>query len=661
MFFPFKKLLWLFPWLGNIIYKKELRTIRNSRYFDEKYYYFLRPDVFNSQKDAALHYLLYGWEEKTNPSEYFNTAEYLNAYPDVNFNPLLHYEWFGKNENKNIGIKPFLIEISNKQNETITNLENKLITIQNAISSLEDKFIFDKQQYTAIQEEQENKLTTIQNTVSFVQENLNFARRQTAEIQLVVQEEQKLRQNNTNQFEELKKQVNNIENSLQPKLAEQQNNFETKLTDLKFRFENHISNILQETEKNKKSFENTIKVIEEIKSYFSQNIDSLHAKLTEQQNDFESKLMKTKMEHELNFLNYQKQEHEKIVAREENTLKLQRDLFEVEKQISIQNEQIVYTDSLKNELEKLQKNIFLQTDLKIKEKINTIPEIRIRNTKHINKEVIASKIENFNSKGITDKKRNRKLIITLTSYPERMYDIQYCLFSLLTQSCKPDMVILWLSEEEFPNKEKDIPSKVLKLQENGLTIKWCKDNLKSYNKLIYALKEFPEDIFIIADDDIFYPQDWTAKLYDAYIQNPNFIHCHRAHKIKLENNTIVPYSNWEKCIVNDYPSYKNFFTGVGGVLCSSKHFHADIIDDKKFKFLAPDGDDIWFWAMAVLNNTKINIVENAINNITYINPERELNLNGEKTLWSTNKLGNNDKQLHSIIVSYPNVLEKLLI
>ncbi|MEE1291713.1 MAG: hypothetical protein UHW86_11870, partial [Spirochaetota bacterium] len=223
------------------------------------------------------------------------------------------------------------MEISNKQNEAITNLENKLITIQNLISSLEEKFIFNKQQYTVIQEEQENKLTTIQNTVSFVQENLDFARRQTAEIQLVVQEEQKLRQNNTNQFEELKKQVNNIENSLQHKLAEQQNDFETKLTDLKFRFENHISNILQETEKNKKSFENTIKVIEEIKSYFSQNIDSLHANLTEQQNNFESKLAKAQLEQEKSFLNYQKQEHEKTIAKEENTLKLQRDLFDIER------------------------------------------------------------------------------------------------------------------------------------------------------------------------------------------------------------------------------------------------------------------------------------------------------------------------------------------
>ena len=87
-----KKILWLFPWLGNMIYKKELRVLRNSRYFDKKYYYFLRPDVFNSKRDSALHYLLYGWKEGVNPSEYFNTAEYLNAYPDVNFNPLLHYE-----------------------------------------------------------------------------------------------------------------------------------------------------------------------------------------------------------------------------------------------------------------------------------------------------------------------------------------------------------------------------------------------------------------------------------------------------------------------------------------------------------------------------------------------------------------------------------------
>ena len=311
MIFLLKKLLHLFPWLGNIIYKKELRTIRNSRYFDEKYYYFLRPDVFTSKKDATLHYLLYGWKEKANPSEYFNTAEYLNAYPDVNFNPLLHYEWFGKNENRNFGIKPFLMEISNKQNEAITNLENKLITIQNLISSLEEKFIFNKQQYTSIQEEQENKLTTIQNTVSFVQENLNFARRQTAEIQLVVQDEQKLRQNKSNEINDLKKHIDSTTDSLQTKLTEQEKYFENKL-----------SCFLQELETSKEAGKKQFETIEKLKY------------------DFESKLIKAKTEQELNFLNYQKQEHEK-------TLKVQRDLFEIEKQIFKLNENNFYTDILK--------------------------------------------------------------------------------------------------------------------------------------------------------------------------------------------------------------------------------------------------------------------------------------------------------------------------
>ena len=225
-----KKILWLFPWFGELIYKKELRVLRNSRYFDEKYYYFLRPDVFNSKRDSALHYLLYGWKEGVNPSEYFNTAEYLNAYPDVNFNPLLHYEWFGKNENRNAVIKPFPTE-----------------------------------------------------RISFLQDETRNARRQTAEIQLAVQEEI-LKHNNTKQIEELKKQLLDITNSLQSKLQEQQNAFESKLQ--------------------------------------------------EQQNSFESKLEKLQLEQERTFLNYQKSEHEKTVAREENTLKLQRDLFEMERKNS---------------------------------------------------------------------------------------------------------------------------------------------------------------------------------------------------------------------------------------------------------------------------------------------------------------------------------------
>lgn len=611
-----KKILWLFPWFGNVVYRKELRILHNSRYFDEKYYYFLRPDVFNAKRDAALHYLFYGWKEGVNPSEYFNTVEYLRAYPDINFNPLLHYELFGKNERRTIGIKPILsIHFINKTTNDIVNtqlnasskkiaddiargfndINSKLKVTNNKIDVIDTRLTKNLSKVESLQNVEKLQMQSLQGRLDALQTEVNNHRRQTTEIQLVVQEERALRQKYATTIDELKKQIDNITNLLNSK-----------------------------------------------------------------QNNFDSKLAKNSLEQEKKFVNLQKQELEKTVTREENILKIQKKLFDVEKQFSEQSKQLIGNNNneneiLKNLIERNKKDILQQ----VEHKINAIPEVRCRNVNHINKEVLASKIENFEKLGINNEnERDKKIIVNLTSFPERMYDIHYCLYSLLNQSCKPDMVILWLAEEEFPEKEKNIPARVLKLQENGLTIKWCKNNY-SYKKLIQALKDFPDEILVTADDDLFYPENWLAQLYDSYLKNPDFIHCHRAHRVKLENNKITPYSVWEKCINDVFPSYLNFFTSGGGTLSTSKHFYRDITEEKIFQSLSPNSDDIWFWAMAVLNNTKINVVKNPVNNITYINPEREFNFNGGKTLYSTNKTGNNDKQLSAVLEYYPEILEKL--
>ena len=57
--------------------------------------------------------------------------------------------------------------------------------------------------------------------------------------------------------------------------------------------------------------------------------------------------------------------------------------------------------------------------------------------------------------------RNEKLIVSLTTYPQRIVDIDVVIFSLINQSIKPDKIILWLTYEEFPNLERDIPNHVL--------------------------------------------------------------------------------------------------------------------------------------------------------------------------------------------------------
>ena len=268
-------------------------------------------------------------------------------------------------------------------------------------------------------------------------------------------------------------------------------------------------------------------------------------------------------------------------------------------------------------------------------------------------------IKHFKDFAITVDKRTPRFIVSLTSYPERINnDVHYCLYSLLNQSLKPDEIILWLAIEEFPNKEFDIPEQILKFKENGLTIKFT-HNIKSYKKLIPALKEYPDDVIITADDDIYYDKHWFEKLYNEYLNNNKCILCHRAHKIKIDSNKkIEPYKYWNKMINDNTSSYLNFFTGGGGVLYTKSLLYKDILDENLFTKLAPNADDIWFWAMAVLNKTKIKIVNDPFNKMIPVNYEREHGQDGYTTLYASN-IVQNDIQLNNLLNYYPEILQIL--
>ena len=136
---------------------------------------------------------------------------------------------------------------------------------------------------------------------------------------------------------------------------------------------------------------------------------------------------------------------------------------------------------------------------------------------------LQKRISEFNQTGVTTEKRKPQLIISVTSFSQRIRDVHFTLYSLLTQTLKPDAVVLWLGEEEFPDKENNLPQSVLALKRNGLTIKWCKDT-GSYKKLIPSLKEYPDDIIVTADDDIYYRPNWLELLYNAYLKEPQYIH-----------------------------------------------------------------------------------------------------------------------------------------
>ena len=278
---------------------------------------------------------------------------------------------------------------------------------------------------------------------------------------------------------------------------------------------------------------------------------------------------------------------------------------------------------------------------------------------YIDTKKIDKKIAHFNKIGTNQAPRNPRIIVSMTSFPQRMVDVHYAIFSLLNQTLKPDEIILWLGRDEFPNRESDLPKTLLNLCQYGLCIKWCRD-VKSYTKLVPALQEYPNDIIITVDDDIYYPNYLVEKLYSSYKNHPNMIHCMRAHRISFDDkNNIKPYNDWPQEIQNVLPGFSNFPTGVGGVLYPPHCLDSDVINEKLFMKLAPHADDIWFWAMAVKNKTMINVVSSDYK-LTYINPKRQLGMTNETTLSTLNVLNKkNDSQIRAVTKHLKLPMDKL--
>ncbi|MDR0407577.1 MAG: glycosyltransferase family 8 protein [Campylobacteraceae bacterium] len=247
-----------------------------------------------------------------------------------------------------------------------------------------------------------------------------------------------------------------------------------------------------------------------------------------------------------------------------------------------------------------------------------------------------------------------QMILSLTSYPARIKTVHKTVETLLEQSYKADKIILWLASDEFPNREKNLPKELLDLTKRGLTISWC-ENIKSYQKLIPVLKEYPNCIIVTADDDIYYQKDWLKKLHEAYTMQPNIVHCHRAHKIIFHDNKIMPYNRWKMRITNVKPSFLNFFTGVGGVLYPPNIFHRDALDKELFLRLSPKADDIWFWAMCVLNGIKINVINGNEKHLSYVEDTQSIGLFNENVAKNRN-----DEYIKNIFEYYPKLYDKIL-
>lgn len=219
-----------------------------------------------------------------------------------------------------------------------------------------------------------------------------------------------------------------------------------------------------------------------------------------------------------------------------------------------------------------------------------------------NKIVSACKIP---EEPLNKEKRDIFVTASLTSFPARIEYVHLAIKSLMLQSYKPDRIVLWLANEQFPDHI--LPENLTNLEKYGLEIKWC-DDLYGHKKYFYCIKEQKEnEVVITFDDDIIYPIDCIKRLIATHKQYPGCLVCERAQAIIYDKNgELENPGKWN--VISDVgvkkPSYSLNPSPGGGCLIPYKAFYKDAFDEKIICELAYKNDDLWYMFMVAQNKVK---------------------------------------------------------
>lgn len=243
--------------------------------------------------------------------------------------------------------------------------------------------------------------------------------------------------------------------------------------------------------------------------------------------------------------------------------------------------------------------------------------------------------------------REIKYVVSLTTFPERIENVWLVIETILRQKTKPDVIILWLYEGEFPDKN-FLPGKLLNLEKRGLQIRFCDDNLMPHKKYYYTLQAFPNANIITIDDDFFYPVNLIRNLLSYHERYPKSICCTRSREIKISQGCIQSYQKWPNIKVNTEPSYKYLTMGGGGTLFPPFSLSAETLNRDAIKEFALTADDLWLKVMSLLNKTKVGCLGGEYPRV----PIPIRNKSGSKLMDKNISLGQNDIIFSSLIKKY---------
>lgn len=122
----------------------------------------------------------------------------------------------------------------------------------------------------------------------------------------------------------------------------------------------------------------------------------------------------------------------------------------------------------------------------------------------------------------------KPLIVSLTTWKGRIRSdtVQKNISRLLRQKTKADYrVVLVLSTDEFPKKEREVPGKILDIAKSDprFSIVWQKANTRALKKLTGAQMAFPGHPVLTTDDDIAVKDSFVEDFWRVHREHPREI------------------------------------------------------------------------------------------------------------------------------------------
>lgn len=257
--------------------------------------------------------------------------------------------------------------------------------------------------------------------------------------------------------------------------------------------------------------------------------------------------------------------------------------------------------------------------------------------------LMKNKVRRFGTHAIRRFQIRECIIVSLTSYPGRIDFVHQVVRSLFAQTVLPDKVVLYLSQDEFPNGEDDLPDALRRCEGLDFEVRWVSGNMKSHKKYLYAVKDFPDALVITVDDDIVCRYTLVAELLEAHRRFPGCVPAIRCHIINFTSEgKVAPYMDWDRESGNNFPRTLNYPsmrlcpTSGAGMLLPPGSLPEAAFDESAICSTCLDADDLWLKVMTAIAGWP---------SVSLPGWQGVSNIEGsqEQALWDTNSRGGNDE------------------